>query len=188
MTGNIRLAAKNDIPKIKALCDANISQDFYSEADFYQMIEDADKYLYIYDNPIEEGCAYFYFTIERFADALDTLNIPYDSKTAGLFADDVKTGILKSASTDKALRGKGVFTELLHFAITELEKMGMELLVGNAAISPEGKIYTGKMLLDEGFLEVERLKKPWSHIKSLCPVCKKEYCECDSAVFIKELK
>lgn len=181
-----RWAIPKDVQRIKELSDEGIGFNFYSLEDIKSFIERENSLIIVGVDKDDVPCGFLYLFMAPLEEALSVLGIPKD---ASPFCDmDMKkmVGVIKTTSTAINYRKEGVFLHLMQKSVDYIIDRGMDFIVASALKNPEGYVVTEGVLNVTGYEPVMELKKPWNHIDSFCPHCKKQFCECDSVVYIRK--
>lgn len=183
-----REAVLKDVKRIKELSDEGIGLNFYTLEDIKSYIEKENSVIIVGVNEDDMACGFLYSFLAPLEKALFVLGIPKDVRP---FCDmDMKkmVGVTKTTSTDRKYRKEGIFLHLMQKSVDYIIDRGMDFIVTSALRNPEGYVVTEGVLNVTGYEPVMELIRPWNHIDSYCPHCKKQFCECDSVVYIRKNK
>jgi ribosomal protein S18 acetylase RimI-like enzyme len=99
-----------------------------------------------------------------------------------------EVGMVASIATDSAETGKGIGTKLLSECASQLQNMGLNVLVMTGWKSEKG-VHIGSLAKKLGFEEMLEIENFWYEDSKAngyrCPSCGEPPCECSAVVFIK---
>lgn len=184
----IRKAEYKDLNTVKRMTDTYIGRNFYTFSELKEILEDDNKYLYVYVDERDRVVAYLYSFVETPDSALNILHVPCDVHILPDIAPDERVGVYKTACTEEKKRGQGIMTMILNRMQEEMRRRNVSRILFTALQAPDGNVPAHKVGINAGFLPAAAVSHPWIHIDSYCPYCKKRYCCCNAVLYVKEIK
>jgi len=189
--GEIRKAQAKDIVQIKQLVDEYIGTDFYSVEELENIVQSDSKVIYVYCGDDSNVNGMTYILVDEITNVPELLNISDVDfeRLIKIYPDCINqpVGIFKTISVKPECRKTDVADDLVKSNIEWFKGKGVKLAIGEAIVRPDGKVNAARVNEKSGLKSMFRIKKPWSKIKSYCPYCKNEYCQCDAEIFAKEI-
>lgn len=184
-----RKARVGDEKRIKEVMDEGIGENFYSENQIKEFIENEhESVIMVGVDELDVPHGFIYSFVAPLKEALSILGIPKDHTLFSDMDEDEMVGVMKTTSTDKAHRKDGICVHLVENTAVYMKEKKVKQVIVSALRRPDGYVVTEGLLDATGYRPVMELKRPWNKIDCFCPHCKKQYCECDSVVYIRELQ
>jgi len=187
-----RSATLDDCLQIKALVDAYIGEDFYPVDDLRNILSDINKNIFVYESDEGKVVGMAYAFIDYFSKASRRLNFTENDCRTIIklypYCQQGKIGVFKTICIHPDFRRNHISENLVVCIEEWFNENDVRFAIGEAIIASGGKANARRLNDACGFTTLFNIRKPWSHIKSYCPYCKKDYCQCDAEIFIKEMK
>lgn len=185
-----RRATLSDCQQIKSLIDSYIGNEFYSLEDLEKIVSDRNKSIFVYESDENAVVGMAYVFIGDFSNVTRRLNFTENDcrKIINMYpqCQKSKIGVFKTICIHPDYRRHHISETLVDLIEEWFKENNIRFGIGEAIIVPGGKVNARRLNEACGFTPVLHIKKPWIHIKSYCPYCKNEYCQCDAEIFIKE--
>lgn len=182
----IRFATLEDVLDVKNIIDEGISENYYTKEDIIDYITDDNKFLLVVVSEDDKPISAMFCAKGGLKEMCDNERIPYPDSVFDKYNENTKTIVYKTASTYNHLRSKGYVGWLFEEYNNIFNDIDHEIRIGLALILPDGEVPIRKLVEKYDFKPAKVFEMPWHNLKSYCWYCKKDFCECNGLLYIKE--